>query len=689
MRISPIDEMSTYLFHQGTNCESHRIFGAHFTVYKRQACVRFAVWAPHVQGVSVVGDWNGWDPAANPMQRLEKDGEIWVAYVPGLREGMLYKDAITAEARPDGSGAGRVLQKADPYAFTSELRPGQASKLTKLNYKWHDAAWQKKQRKANSQREPMLTYEVHLGSWRRGADGRVLSYREVADQLAAYVRDMHYTHVELLPLCEYPYDGSWGYQGTGYFAPTSRYGSPQDLMYLVDTLHQAGVGVILDWVPGHFCKDAHGLRHFNGQTLYESGNEVLAENREWDTMNFDYGRPEVRSFLISSALYWLGVYHLDGLRIDAVANMLYLDFGRKLGEWQPNKYGGNQNLEAIDFIHMLNQAVAEKFPHAVMIAEESSAFPGVTQPVAQHGLGFTYKWNMGWMNDLLEYMAMDPIYRKWHQNKLTFSFMYANAENYVLPLSHDEVVHGKRSLVDKMPGDNWRKFAGLRAFYGYWMAHPGKKLLFMGGEFGQYIEWREYEQLEWFLTERFDLHRQMLDYSRELNGYYVAHPEMWQGEREWGGYNWISCDDRDNSVIAFTRTAEDGARTLVVCNFTPEVRVGYRIGAPAAGVYREVFNSDELRFGGSGVTNDGELFTLPEPMHGFPQCLELRLPPLATIYLKLVKPAPVAEAAPVAETAQVAEAEPVVEVTSATEAESNVTSLPKQRGRKCAAKLNS
>jgi len=387
-----------------------------------------------------------------------------------------------------------------------------------------------------------------------------------------------------------------------------------------------------------FCKDEHGLRHFNGQTLYESGNESLAENKEWDTMNFDYGRPEVRSFLISSAMYWLGVYHLDGLRIDAVANMLYLDFGRRAGQWQPNKYGGNQNLEAIDFLHMLNRAVFAKFPHALMIAEESSAFPGVTLPVDRNGLGFNYKWNMGWMNDMLAYMALDPIYRKWNQGKITFSFMYANAENYILPLSHDEVVHGKHSLIDKMPGDNWRKFAGLRAFYGFWMAHPGKKLLFMGGEFAQYIEWREYEQLEWFLTEKFELHKKMLEYSRELNNYYVTHREFWQEEREWGGYNWISCDDCDNSVVAFYRTAKDGERTIVVCNFTPEVRVGYRIGVPTHGSYLEAFNSDEPCFGGSGVKNEGDLFTLRISMHGFKQCLELRLPPLAVIYLKLQSP---------------------------------------------------
>lgn len=632
MKLSAIDDYSTYLYHQGTNDSSYRLFGAHFTAYRRKACVRFAVWAPHAQAVSVVGDFNHWDETANPMTRSDKGNGIWTCYIEGLSEGDIYKYAIT-------TSAGEVILKSDPYAFWSEVRPDTASKLTRLHYTWKDKKWMASRKDYDSYAQPMLTYEVHPGSWRRKENGDMLTYRELADQLVDYVKKMHYTHIELMPLCEYPFDGSWGYQGTGYFSVTSRYGRPEDFMYFVDRCHQSGIGVIVDWVPGHFCRDAHGLRYFDGEPCYESGNPILAENKEWDTMNFDYGRTEVQSFLISSALFFLKEFHVDGLRIDAVANMLYLDYGHSDGQWQPNKYGGRENLEAIDFIRRLNKAVFAEVPQALMIAEESSAWPLVTKPIEVGGLGFNYKWNMGWMNDMLRYMSMDPLFRKDHQNLITFSLCYAFSENFVLPLSHDEVVHGKRSLLDKMPGDYWKKFAGLRAFYGYWMSHPGKKLLFMGGEFGQFIEWKYDDSLDWHLLE-YDMHHKLHDYVRELNGFYTSHPEFWQEDCDWSGFSWISCDDRDNSVIAFFRKGlhkED--MTIVVCNFTPVVRHDYRFGVPQPGTYVEVLNSDDSRFGGSGVVNEGTFTAEDIPMHGMDQSLSLTLPPLAAIYIELASSA--------------------------------------------------
>lgn len=627
MKLSAIDEYGTYLYHQGTNFASYRLLGAHFTVYRRKPAVRFAVWAPHARAVSVVGDFNGWDAEKNPMARSPKDGEIWTAHIPDLKEGDTYKYAIT-------TASGEVILKSDPYAFWSEVRPNTASRLTRLRYTWKDKKWLYARRYYDSYHRPMLIYEVHLGSWRRGEKGRMLTYREIAPQLVEYVKDMHYTHIELLPLCEYPFDGSWGYQDTGYFSATSRYGKPEDFMYLVDLCHENNIGVILDWVPGHFCRDAHGLRLFDGEPCYESGNPQLSENAGWGTTNFDYGRTEVQSFLISSALFWLEQFHVDGLRIDGVANMLYLDYGRKEGEWTPNKNGGHENLEAVAFLQKLNTAVFKNFPHALMIAEESTAWPLVTKPVSDGGLGFNYKWNMGWMNDMLRYMSMDPIYRKGSQNLITFSLMYAFSENFILPLSHDEVVHGKHSLLDKMPGDYWKKFAGLRAFFGYWMTHPGKKLLFMGGDYGQFIEWKYDDSLDWHLL-KYPQHKELHDYVRQLNQYYNENPELWQEDCDWKGFQWISCDDNANSVIAFYRKGvKPEQRTYVVCNFTPVVRYHYRIGVPDAGIYEEVLNSDAKIFGGSGVENAGKLHTDVLPMHGQEQSLSLTLPPLATIFLK-------------------------------------------------------
>lgn len=636
MRLSAIDSYSMYLFHNGTNGNSCRLLGAHRTVWRRKPCVRFSLWAPHAQKVSVVGDFNHWDPEANPMERAE-DGEIWKTFVPNLPEGTLYKYAII-------TASGETILKADPYGFRAQLRPDTASVVASLKYRWRDGAWQKSRAKYDSYHGPMNIYEVHAGSWRRHEDGSFLSYRELADALVPYVKDMGYTHVEFMPLCEYPFDGSWGYQATGYFAPTSRYGKPEDLMYLVDQFHRNGIGVILDWVPGHFCRDAHGLRFFDGEPLYESENPLLAENKDWDTMNFDYGRPEVRSFLISSALFWLEEYHFDGLRIDAVASMLYLDYGKKDGQWQANKYGGRENLEAVEFLRQLNTAVFREKPQALMVAEESTTWPLVSRPVDQGGLGFNYKWNMGWMNDMLQYMSTDPLYRKGCQDLITFSLYYAFSENFILPLSHDEVVHGKKSLIDRMPGDYWQKFAGLRAFYGYWMSHPGKKLLFMGGEFGQFIEWRYAEQLDWLLLD-YPKHQELQAYSRALNHFYLDHPEFWQVDYDWTGFEWISCDDRDNSVIAFVRKGQDpDAETVVVCNFTPVVRREYRIGAPEPGTWEEVFNSDAEGFGGSGVRcgtlrEDGRVLVETEkvPFHGREQSLVLTLPPLGVLYLKKIR----------------------------------------------------
>lgn len=635
MRISAIDAYSTYLFHQGTNFNSDRLFGAHFLSWRRKPAVRFCVWAPHARQISVVGDFNQWDPTATPMQRTEVDQDIWAAYVPGLPEGALYKYAITGPS-------GEICFKSDPYGFAAEVRPHTASKVSRLRYVWRDQKWLKNRGNYDSYHSPMLIYEMHPGSWRRGEGGKELSYREIAEPLVRYLTEMHYTHVELMPLCEYPFDGSWGYQATGYFAATSRYGKPEDLMYLIDELHRQGIGVILDWVPGHFCKDAHGLRRFDGDTLYESGNPQLAENKDWDTLNFDYGRPEVRSFLISSACFWLEQFHLDGLRIDSVANMLYLDYGKKQGDWWPNRLGGRENLEAVEFLQALNKAVFALRPQTLMIAEESTSWPLVSKPTEQGGLGFNYKWNMGWMNDLLQYTAADFGQRSQMHDHLTFSLCYAFAENFILPLSHDEVVHGKRSLLDKMPGDYWQKFAGLRAFYGYWMSHPGKKLLFMGGEFGQFIEWKFDDSLDWHLLD-YPMHKQLHDYVRALNAFYTAHPEFWEIDDDWKGFEWISCDDRKNSVISYYRRRKEkkGKReeTIVICNFTPQVLADYRIGVDTPGEYTEVFNSDASRFGGSDVKNKSALRSEAVPWHGRKQSLAVTLPPLAILYLKEVKKA--------------------------------------------------
>ena len=566
------------------------MLGAHFMEQNGKAGVRFSVWAPHAKAVSVVGDFNAWDTRTHTMQKIS-DGEIWTIFIEGLEEGEVYKYAIEPQ------WGGPHIMKADPYGFYAEKKPKTASRLYNMKkYKWNDAAWQERKKTHPSYSNPMLTYEVHLGSWRRTLDGGYLSYRELADQLVSYAKKMNYTHIEIMPLCEHPFDGSWGYQATGYYAVTSRYGEPDDFRYFIDTAHANGIAVIMDWVPGHFCKDEQGLRHFDGMTLYESDNEQRAENWEWGTTNFDYGRTEVQSFLISNAMFWFEEYHIDGLRIDAVANMLYLNYGRKEGEWQPNKYGDTGNLEAMDFIKKLNEAIFKFHPNALMIAEESTAWPLISK----------------------------------------FSFMYAFSENVVLPLSHDEVVHGKCSLVSKMPGDYWQKFAGLRGFFGYWMAHPGKKLLFMGGEFAQFIEWNYDDSLDWHLVQEYPMHTKMLEYSRALNKFYKENRPFWEVDFDW--------NDSENSIITFVRKSDNADDFIVVlCNFTPEVRQNYRIGVPKRGDYVEVFNSDAEEFGGSGVKNEGDLHTEDYGWHEREQSLVITVPPMATIYLRLKDTLPFVE----------------------------------------------
>ncbi len=626
MQLLPLDNFDLYLFNEGTHSRSYQLLGAHITEENGQRGVRFAVWAPNVREVRVVGDFNRWQGEGHRLQPVGCSG-IWSLFVAGLAAGELYKYEICPQHGPS-------FLKADPYAFWAEHPPGTASRVFSLgDFSWQDAAWQQGKRPDALYKEPILIYEVHVGSWRHKARGQSLTYRELADELVDYVVAMGYTHIELMPVVEHPFGGSWGYQATGYFAATSRYGTPNDFMYFVDKCHQKGIGVILDWVPGHFCKDSHGLYRFNGEPLFESGWPERGENWQWGTANFDFGRSEVQSFLVSNAMFWLDVYHIDGLRVDAVANILYLDYGRYDGQWIPNSYGGNGNIDAIAFVKKLNTTVFGHYPATLMIAEESTAWPMVTWPTNVGGLGFNFKWNMGWMNDMLRYMSMDPIYRKFWHNLVTFSFMYAFSENFILPLSHDEVVHGKRSLIEKMPGDYWQKFANVRLLFGYMMAHPGKKTLFMGGEFGHFIEWNYEESLDWHLLE-YDMHAKLHRYVRELNHLYRSETSLWQIDYDWGGFEWIDPHDYSQSVITFMRKAADPDDfVVVICNFTPEVRYDYKIGVPRAGTYQEIFNSDEERYGGSGQTNIPLTAQTPG-WHNQPCCLSLKLPPLGVVYLK-------------------------------------------------------
>lgn len=619
------NDVPLYLFHEGSNSNAYEYFGSH---RKNKNTVVFRVWAPDAKNVSVTGDFNDWSETENPMKPLKNSGGVWEAEIKNIKPYDMYKYCITA-------ADGRTLMKCDPYGFHMETRPGTATKYYEIDdcYEWHDEKWVEGRNGKNIYESPVNIYEIHAGSWKQYDDGNFYSYRALADSLVPYVKKMGYTHIEFMPLTEYPFDGSWGYQVTGYFAATSRYGEPKDLMYLVDKCHANGIGVILDWVPAHFPKDANGLYEFDGGPLYEYSDPRKGEHYGWGTRVFDFGKNEVRSFLMSSASFWLKKYHLDGIRIDAVASMLYLDYDRKDGEWVPNKNGGNENLEAVEFLQKLNENIFRDFPYAMMIAEESTSWPMVTKPVFSGGLGFNFKWNMGWMNDILRYFSLDGFFRKYNHDCITFSMFYAFSENFVLPISHDEVVHGKKSLIDKMPGSYDEKFAGVRAFLGYMMAHPGKKLMFMGQEFGQFIEWNYEKGLDWLLLD-YPKHRALQNYFKKINEFYKANPAFWQIDYSWEGFSWISSDDKDNSVIAFRRIDEKGKEIIVVCNFTNVERCDYRIGIPKKGSYKIVFNSDDVDFGGEGKGNKGKLKTESINMHGFEQSISLDLPPMSAIYIK-------------------------------------------------------
>lgn len=619
------NDVPLYLFHEGSNSNAYEYFGSH---RKNKNTVVFRVWAPDAKNVSVTGDFNDWSETENPMKLLKNSGGVWEAEIKNIKPYDMYKYCITA-------ADGRTLMKCDPYGFHMETRPGTATKYYEIDdcYEWHDEKWVEGRNGKNIYESPVNIYEIHAGSWKQYDDGNFYSYRALADSLVPYVKKMGYTHIEFMPLTEYPFDGSWGYQVTGYFAATSRYGEPKDLMYLVDKCHANGIGVILDWVPAHFPKDANGLYEFDGGPLYEYSDPRKGEHYGWGTRVFDFGKNEVRSFLMSSASFWLKKYHLDGIRIDAVASMLYLDYDRKDGEWVPNKNGGNENLEAVEFLQKLNENIFRDFPYAMMIAEESTSWPMVTKPVFSGGLGFNFKWNMGWMNDILRYFSLDGFFRKYNHDCITFSMFYAFSENFVLPISHDEVVHGKKSLIDKMPGSYDEKFAGVRAFLGYMMAHPGKKLMFMGQEFGQFIEWNYEKGLDWLLLD-YPKHRALQNYFKKINEFYKANPAFWQIDYSWEGFSWISSDDKDNSVIAFRRIDEKGKEIIVVCNFTNVERCDYRIGIPKKGAYKIVFNSDDVDFGGEGKGNKGKLKTESINMHGFEQSISLDLPPMSAIYIK-------------------------------------------------------
>lgn len=618
-------QLPVYLFHNGTNYKAYKFFGNHKINKDKFA---FRVWAPNATAVSVVGDFNSWDNDANKC-KLVAPG-IWEATVKGVNIYDCYKYAVT-------SPTGVVHLKADPYAVHQETRPGTGSKVYELhNYSWGDEAWQKKKENQNILAQPINIYEVHFGSWKRHDDGNFLTYREMAEQLVPYVKDMGYTHIEMLPIMEYPYDGSWGYQVTGYFAATSRYGLPEDLMYFVDCCHKAGIGVILDWVPAHFPKDAFGLYEFDGTCCYEYSDMKKGEHKEWGTRVFDYAKNEVKSFLISSAEYWIDEFHFDGIRVDAVASMLYLDYCRKDGEWIPNKNGGRENLEAVEFFKQLNSTILSNHPGSMMIAEESTAWPMITMPPDKGGLGFNFKWNMGWMNDMLRYTSMDPLFRKGNHNCITFSFFYAFSENFILPISHDEVVHGKASLLNKMPGEYEMKFDGMRLFLAYMMAHPGKKLLFMGSEFGQFIEWNYKQGLDWLLLD-YDKHRQLQGFTRELNNFYNEHSELWEIDYSWEGFQWISSEDNCNSVIAFRRINSKGEEIIAVFNWTPNNFSSYKIGVPEKGTYKVLLDTSLAKYGGDKSRKDNAYKTKAQPIHGYEQNIDLKLHGLSALFLQKVK----------------------------------------------------
>ena len=625
-----LSDYDLHLFAEGTHLRAWEKLGSHVMTIGGVTGVHFAVWAPNAQRVSVIGDFNRWDGRVHPMRKLVPSG-IWEIFIPGLEPGAVYKYEVRTHA-------GHLLEKADPYARLFEVPPRSASVIWEDGgYVWGDGEWMRDRPSHGGWHDrPMSIYEVHLGSWRRVPDEghRYLTYREMAETLVPYAHEMGYTHIELLPVMEHPFSGSWGYQVLGFFAPTSRFGTPDDFRCFVDACHRRGLGVILDWVPGHFPKDDHGLARFDGTALYEHADPRKGEHRDWGTLIFNYGRNEVRSFLLSSALYWLEEFHVDGLRVDAVASMLYLDYSRPHGEWIPNQYGGRENLEAVAFLQQLNTVTHGRVPGTITVAEESTAWPAVSRPTYVGGLGFTYKWNMGWMHDMLEYVAQDPVHRRWHHEKITFSMLYSFTENFVLPFSHDEVVHGKRSMLDKMPGDVWQKFATLRTLYGYMFGHPGKKLMFMGNEFGQWREWNSEESLDWHLAGE-PMHAGLSRWVRDLNHVYRRERALHEVDFEHAGFAWIDCHDNENSVVSFIRRARDPREfTVMVVNFTPVPRPEYRIGVPEAGWYRELLNSDAEVYGGSNMGNAGGIHTDAIPDHGFEQSLSLVVPPLGCVLLK-------------------------------------------------------
>jgi 1,4-alpha-glucan branching enzyme len=620
-------EQDLHLFNEGTHARVYRRLGSHLVKLDGEEGVAFAVWAPNARSVSVIGDFNGWGKDAHQLRPLAGSG-IWHGFIPALEKGTVYKYHVRSRV------TGHEVDKADPYAFRHETPPRTGSVVWDLAYDWSDAEWMRGRKARHALTSPVSTYEVHLGSWWRvpGEGNRSLTYREAAPLLADYVHHMGFTHVEFLPLTEHPFYGSWGYQTTGYFAPSSRYGTPQDLMFLIDTLHQRGIGVILDWVPSHFPTDEHGLAYFDGTHLYEHADRRQGHHPDWDSFIFNYGRHEVKSFLTSSALFWLDAYHADGLRVDAVASMLYLDYSRKQGEWIPNEHGGRENLEAIDFVRQLNQHVYREYPDVQTIAEESTSWPMVSRPLYIGGLGFGLKWDLGWMHDVLAYMRQDPIHRKYHHDKLTFRGMYAFTENFVLPLSHDEVVHGKGSLLDRMPGHDRERFANLRLLLASQWAQPGKKLLFMGGEFGQGLEWSHDRSLDWHLLE-VEQHRGVQTWVEDLNRLYRAEAALHDLDCSPAGFEWVDCCDGENSVLSFLRRGAGGGWVLVVLNYTPIPRPNYRVGVPVAGYWREALNSDAPRYGGRGWGNFGGVEAAPAGLHGRPCSVTLTLPPLGALFL--------------------------------------------------------
>lgn len=619
-------DVPKYLFSMGENRRAYEYLGVHIENVEGKTFTTARVWAPNAKSVSLVGDFCEWDDLKHKMVKLESG--IWEICLDfELEQFSSYKFSVE-------TNDGEKLMKTDPFSFHVETRPGTASKFFDISgYKWNDSEWSKNKHKNKHLSKPVNIYEIHADSWRKYADGSVFSYRKMAEELIPYVKEMGYTHIEFMPLTEYPFDGSWGYQVSGYFAPTSRYGTPHDLMFFVDCCHQAGIAVIMDWVPAHFPKDISGLAKFDGTPCFEYADPKKGEHKDWGTLVFDYSRNEVVSFLISSAVFWLKEYHFDGLRVDAVASMLYLDYSRQDGEWTPNKNGGNENLEAIDFMQKLNTAVFSECPDTMMIAEESTAWANVSKPVYMGGLGFNYKWNMGWMNDMLRYMSLDPIFRSGNHNSLTFSFFYAFSENFVLPISHDEVVHGKSSLINKMPGDDKQKADGLRCFISYMMAHPGKKLIFMGTEFGQKNEWDFAKELEWNLLE-YKYHKEIQSFFKAINHFYIDNSELWDVDFSWEGFYWVANDDYQQNIIAFVRRNKAGEELIAVCNFSPVQRENYCIGIPNYGTYAEVFTSDAKKFGGTGVSNGEDIKTIDQPLHSFEQSISLTLPGNSVIFLK-------------------------------------------------------